>query len=41
MLGLAYRVYISVMSSLGLETVQCWNVNRGEGMRPVLSCEGR
>ncbi|GFO16417.1 protein dpy-19-like 1-like protein [Plakobranchus ocellatus] len=39
-LGLAYRCYQSLSDFFGYRTKQCWQVNRGEGLSPVLSCEG-
>ncbi|XP_061193675.1 probable C-mannosyltransferase DPY19L1 isoform X3 [Saccostrea echinata] len=39
-LGIGYRWYDSVMTSLNKPTKMCWTVNRGEGMSPVQSCEG-
>ncbi|XP_006269164.1 probable C-mannosyltransferase DPY19L1 isoform X1 [Alligator mississippiensis] len=35
-----YRIYIAVMDFLGIQTKTCWTVNRGEGLRPIESCEG-
>ena len=40
-LGIAYRWYDSIMVSMNKPTKMCWTVNRGEGMSPVQSCEGR
>nr|XP_011436284.2 probable C-mannosyltransferase DPY19L1 [Crassostrea gigas] len=39
-LGIAYRVYDSVMAAMKKDTKICWTVNRGEGLSPVQSCEG-
>ncbi|KAK7885964.1 hypothetical protein WMY93_025585 [Mugilogobius chulae] len=35
-----YRVYSAVMGYFGIPTKMCWNINRGEGLTPVESCEG-
>uniref|UniRef100_A0A3B4BF96 Uncharacterized protein n=1 Tax=Periophthalmus magnuspinnatus TaxID=409849 RepID=A0A3B4BF96_9GOBI len=35
-----YRIYTSVMGYFGIPTKMCWNINRGEGLTPVESCEG-
>ncbi|XP_072317006.1 dpy-19-like 1, like [Eucyclogobius newberryi] len=35
-----YRVYTSVTGYFGIPTKMCWNINRGEGLTPVESCEG-
>lgn len=40
-LGIAYRVYDSVMAAMKKDTKICWTVNRGEGLSPVQSCEGK
>lgn len=35
-----FRVYTGVMGYVGVPTKMCWNINRGEGLTPVESCEG-
>lgn len=35
-----FRIYTSVMSYFQIPTKMCWNINRGEGLTPVESCEG-
>lgn len=40
-MGIAYRVYDSVMAAMKKDTKICWTVNRGEGLSPVQSCEGK
>lgn len=35
-----FRVYTGVMGHFGIPTKMCWNINRGEGLTPVESCEG-
>ncbi|XP_026083545.1 probable C-mannosyltransferase DPY19L1 [Carassius auratus] len=35
-----YRAYTSTMDFFGIPTKMCWNINRGEGLDPVESCEG-
>ncbi|XP_033914291.2 probable C-mannosyltransferase DPY19L1 [Acipenser ruthenus] len=35
-----YRVYTAIMGVLGIATKMCWSVNRGDGLKPVESCEG-
>lgn len=39
-LGLGFRVYEAVMGWLNMPTKMCWQVNRGQGLSPVQSCEG-
>ncbi|KAG8229991.1 hypothetical protein J437_LFUL012267 [Ladona fulva] len=39
-LGIMYRIYDWACNSLGLENKICWQVERGGGLPPVLSCEG-
>lgn len=39
-LGGTYRVFRAVSGWLGVETRWCWQVSRGGGMAPVVSCEG-
>lgn len=39
-LAMGYRVYEKVMGILNIPTKVCWQVNRGEGLSPVQSCEG-
>jgi hypothetical protein len=40
MIGAAYRMYTSLMAWLQIPAKQCWQVERGSGLKPVLSCEG-
>lgn len=40
-MGIAYRVYDSLMAAMKKDTKICWTVNRGEGLSPVQSCEGK
>uniref|UniRef100_A0A6J0TCD5 Protein C-mannosyl-transferase DPY19L1 n=1 Tax=Pogona vitticeps TaxID=103695 RepID=A0A6J0TCD5_9SAUR len=35
-----YRMYTGIMDAAGIKTQHCWNVNRGEDISPVESCEG-
>uniref|UniRef100_A0A8C6TZD6 Dpy-19-like 1, like (H. sapiens) n=1 Tax=Neogobius melanostomus TaxID=47308 RepID=A0A8C6TZD6_9GOBI len=35
-----FRVYTVVTGFFGIPTKMCWNINRGEGLTPVESCEG-
>ncbi|XP_078454476.1 protein C-mannosyl-transferase DPY19L1 isoform X1 [Lampetra planeri] len=39
-LGGMYRTYLAVTNSLGIQTVQCWTVNRGNMLSAISSCEG-
>ncbi|XP_066959498.1 protein C-mannosyl-transferase DPY19L1-like isoform X2 [Macrobrachium rosenbergii] len=39
-LGGTYRVFNAITSWLGLEMRVCWQVSRGGGLAPVVSCEG-
>ncbi|XP_071454391.1 protein C-mannosyl-transferase DPY19L1 [Hetaerina americana] len=39
-LGFLYRGFDHLCTSLGIENKQCWQVERGGGLPPVLSCEG-
>ena len=39
-LGLGFRVYEAVSKYFDWQTKRCWQVNRGEDLSPVLSCEG-
>ncbi|KAF7247782.1 putative C-mannosyltransferase DPY19L1 [Varanus komodoensis] len=36
-----YRIYTGTMNAFGIQTQKCWSVNRGEGLSPVESCEGK
>ncbi|KAF4532956.1 hypothetical protein B566_EDAN000644 [Ephemera danica] len=38
--GAAFRMYTSFMAWLQIPAKQCWQVERGGGLKPVLSCEG-
>nr|XP_032824401.1 probable C-mannosyltransferase DPY19L1 isoform X2 [Petromyzon marinus] len=40
-LGGMYRTYLAVTNSLGIQTVQCWTVNRGNMLSAISSCEGK
>ena len=40
-LAIGYRLYEGVMGFLNIPTKMCWEVNRGEGLSPVQSCEGK
>nr|CAD7596392.1 unnamed protein product [Timema genevievae] len=35
-----YHAYLKTMNYLGRPTKQCWQVERGQGLSPVTSCEG-
>ncbi|ROT70026.1 Protein dpy-19 [Penaeus vannamei] len=39
-LGGTYRIFDAVTSWLGMEMRVCWQVSRGAGLSPVVSCEG-
>ncbi|XP_041366961.1 probable C-mannosyltransferase DPY19L1 [Gigantopelta aegis] len=39
-LGAGYRTYEAVNAYFNRRTKQCWQINRGEGLSPVLSCDG-
>lgn len=39
-MGAAYRAYMGLAKWMGWRTTQCWETNRGEGLQPILSCEG-
>ncbi|KAK6323567.1 hypothetical protein J4Q44_G00059060 [Coregonus suidteri] len=39
-LGSLFRIYTGTMDFFGIPTKACWNVNRGDGLNPVESCEG-
>lgn len=34
-------MYSTIMDFLGVPTKTCWTVNRGKGLSPVESCEGK
>lgn len=34
-------MYTTIMDFLGIPTKTCWTVNRGKGLSPVESCEGK
>lgn len=40
LLGASYRIYTSLMAASGISTKNCWQVNRGQGLSAVQSCEG-
>uniref|UniRef100_A0A4W5K8N9 Dpy-19 like C-mannosyltransferase 1 n=1 Tax=Hucho hucho TaxID=62062 RepID=A0A4W5K8N9_9TELE len=35
-----FRIYTGTMDFFGIPTKACWNVNRADGLNPVVSCEG-
>ncbi len=39
-LGGLFRMYTAVAESRGWDIIQCWRIDRGEGMSPVQSCDG-
>ena len=39
-IGALFRTYTQVAASQKWVTKQCWRTNRGEGLSPVMSCEG-
>ncbi|CAL1546397.1 unnamed protein product, partial [Lymnaea stagnalis] len=39
-IGATFRIFQATSDSLNIRTKTCWTVNRGEGLSPVLSCEG-
>ncbi|XP_041100784.1 probable C-mannosyltransferase DPY19L1 [Polyodon spathula] len=39
-LAIWYRIYTAIMGFLGIATKMCWAVNRGDGLKPIESCEG-
>lgn len=39
-LGGTYRIFNAVTTWLGVEMRECWQVSRGRGLSPVVSCEG-
>ncbi|XP_052801094.1 probable C-mannosyltransferase DPY19L1 [Mya arenaria] len=39
-LAVGFRIYEGVNRALQRPTKMCWNVNRGQGLSPVQSCEG-
>ena len=40
-LGISYRWLMAVTKWLDVATMTCWSVNRGQGLSPVVSCEGQ
>ncbi len=40
LIGVFYRWFEAGAAALQYRTKQCWQVNRGQGMSPVHSCEG-
>ena len=39
-LGAAYRSFIHFMNAAGIKTKECWQVDRGDDLPAVWSCEG-
>lgn len=39
-LGAMYRVFDAATTAMKVHTKDCWSVNRGEDIAPVMSCEG-
>lgn len=39
-LGVAYRGYISIANTFGIKSKECWQVDRGDDLPAVWSCEG-
>ena len=39
-LGLLYRNYVDLAEYMNWKTKTCWQIDRGEDLSPVLSCEG-
>uniref|UniRef100_A0A915L3G7 C-mannosyltransferase dpy-19 n=1 Tax=Romanomermis culicivorax TaxID=13658 RepID=A0A915L3G7_ROMCU len=35
-----YKVYMHVAASYNITTQECWETNRGQGLDPIVSCEG-
>ena len=41
MLAVGFRLYEGINELFKRPTKMCWRVNRGDGLSPVESCEGR
>lgn len=39
-LGAAYRGFVHLAAVAGIETKECWQVDRGDDLPSVMSCEG-
>ena len=40
-LGVCYRWFMDITKWLNIPTMTCYSVNRGQGLSPVVSCEGK